>query len=202
MSAFGSGSLPVLFTIFFHRHGLRCFLRCWLLYLRCCWCFRRSCNRCGGCRCLACRLCCHWLLGWCFSWCRCRLLNSCRCFGCYLWLWCCIADNLIIELVDAVVLDLTVHHIFDDVAMRIRNKVAVLIAHTCHHHCRLLAAVLITDSQLQSVVVISGKSRYLSVVGLLWCCLGCWLRWCWFLYDAMTLTIICHCLLVCDTLQL
>jgi len=80
------------------------------------------------------------------------------------------AHNLINEFVFMVVLYLTVHEILDDVSVCIGNKTTILIAHTSHHHCRFLAAVLVADSQLHVGCIVGWSTCHTSV------CL--WLCWC------------------------
>ena len=170
MGAFGCGGLPVFFTILTNRHRLCRWLLSWLC-------------RCFGwlCRLRLYRL--HWLLYllWCnFRWLLNRWGSSlyrCRCFSggflywcCFGLLWCNVAHNLINEFVFMVVLYLAVHEILDDVSVCVGNKTAVLIAHTSHHHCRFLAAVLVADSQLHVGCIVGWRTCHTSV------CL--WLCWC------------------------
>ena len=168
MGAFGCGGLPVFFTILTNRHRLCRWLLSWLC--RCFgWLFRLRLYRL------------HWLLYW--LWCNFRWLLSicrlCRCWclcGGFLY-WCCfgllwgnMAHNLINEFVFMVVLYLAIHEILDDVSVCVGNKTAVLIAHTSHHHCRFLAAVLVADSQLHVGCIVGWSTCHTSV------CL--WLCWC------------------------
>ena len=88
------------------------------------------------------------------------------CCWCYIRFWFCrcnMAHHFINEFVFMVVLYLTVHEILDDVSVCVGNKTAVLIAHTSHHHCRFLNAVLVADSQLHVGCVVGWRTCHTSV---------------------------------------
>ena len=115
------------------------------------------------------------------------------------------AHNLTGELVFMVVLYLAVHVILDDLPVLVRNKSAVLIAHTTHHHGRFLTAVLVADSQLHVGRIVGRRTchcsqRFCRWVSSLW--LLRMLRCRRSLINPMTLTIVSQGFLVPDALQI
>ena len=197
MGAFGSSCLPVFLTVLTHRHRfsnrlLGCLFR-WLRLFLC---------RCGGCF--------GWRLAYVTFLCR-SSNNGFRYvtfllyfmgFGCCFLCGLCrhMANNLVNELVFMVVFHFSVHEILDDVSVCIGNKTTILIAHTSHHHCRFLAAVLVADSQLHVGCIVGWSTCHNTTCS----CLRLFrvLRWHRSFINTVPLTIVCCCFLVSDALQL
>ena len=201
MGAFGSSCLPVFLTVLTHRHRFsNRLLGCLFRWLRLCLC------RCGGCF--------GWRLAYVTFLCR-SSNNGFRYvtfllyfmgFGCCFLCGLCrhMAHNLAGELGFILTMNIAVHQILNKISICIRNIIhpPVLMdsTHTSHHHCRFLTAVLVADSQLHVGCIVGWSTCHNTTCS----CLRLFrvLRWHRSFINSMTLTVVCHCFLVSDALQL
>ena len=142
-------------------------------------------------------------------------LYRCRCFSggflyccCFGLLWRNMAHNLAVQRVYTFSprLMLARHIILNQRTVLFRNIINIAIpvhsSRMTHHHYLFLAAVLVADSQLHADGIFCWRTCHTSVCSCLWLCRCFGLSCCWLIYDAMTLTVVCHSFLVSDALQL